>query len=198
MGGIRGKTPGECFDQFAEHLNVLLQSTLSRKAHVRISVLDDGGIEKGTLGWSDEKFLPVTTQYGRLYLWLAQSLECTHEPKEAANRRYRLSTREYWYRLQRTEALDGASLIRWEYTSPQHDKYKGKRWCWRHVQLDGSTDLPGGKMNFDRLHTPSGYVVIEDVLRYLFNDLKVKPQSRDWHDLLIESEKKFKRDFNQP
>ncbi|HEU4734391.1 MAG TPA: hypothetical protein VFT22_41155 [Kofleriaceae bacterium] len=193
MGGIRGKTPKDCFDQFAVHLNTLVQSTLSRKAHLRVEALD----EKGTLGWSDGQFLPITTQFGKLYFWLAQSLECSHDPNEAANKRYRLSTREYWYRLQRTDALDGASLIRWEYMSPRHLKYKDKRWCWRHVQLDGSKDLPGGKMNFDRLHTPSGYVVIEDVIRFLIHDLKVPPQSKNWHDLLMESDRKFKEDFNR-
>jgi hypothetical protein len=193
VAGIRGKTPKDCFDQFAEHLNTLLQSTLSKKAHLRIEALDD----KGTLGWSDGKFLPIGTQFGRLYFWLAQSLECSHEPKESANKRYRLSTREYWYRLQRTDALDGGSLIRWEYMSPRHLKYKDKRWCWRHIQLDASMDLYGGKMNFDRLHTPSSYVVIEDVIRFLLHDLKVRPQSKNWHELLLESDKKFKEDFNR-
>jgi hypothetical protein len=50
--------------------------------------------------------------------------------------------------------------------SPRHVKYEDKRWCWRHIQFDGSKDLDGGRMNFDRLHTPSGYVVIEDVIRF--------------------------------
>jgi hypothetical protein len=149
------------------------------------------------LGWSDGKFLPIGTQFGRLYFWLAQSLECSYEPKESANKRYRLSTREYWYWLQRTDALDGGSLIRWEYMSPRHVKYKDKRWCWRHIQLDASKDLDGGKINFDRLHTPSGYVVIEDVIRFLLHDLRVRPQSKNWHELLLESDKKFKEDFNR-
>jgi hypothetical protein len=193
VGGIRGKTAKDCFDQFLSHLNALLQATLSKDAHLRIQALD----EKGTLGWSDDKFLPLSTQYGRLYFWLAQSLECSYEPDESANRRYRLSTREYWYRLQKTNALDGASLIRWEYMSPRHVKYRDKRWCWRHIQIDASKNLDGGKMNFDRLHTPSGYVVIEDVIRFLINDLGVKPRSKNWHDLLMESDKKFKEDFNR-
>jgi hypothetical protein len=193
VGGIRGKSSKDCFDKFADHLNALVQSTLSKKAHLRIDALDD----KGILGWSDGQFLPIGTQFGKLYFWLAQSLECSYEPKEALNKRYRLSTREYWYRLQLTDAPDGGSLIRWEYMSPRHVKYKEKRWCWRHIQLDGSKDLPGGKMNFDRLHTPSGYVVIEDVLRFLIHDMKVKPQSKNWHSLLMESDKKFKEDFNR-
>lgn len=193
MGGIRGKTAKDCFDQFSAHLNSLVQSTISKNAHLRIEALED----KGILGWSDGKFLPINTQFGKLYFWLAQSLECTYEPKESANKRYRLSTREYWYRLQRTDALDGASLIRWEYMSPGHVKYKDKRWCWRHVQLDGSTNLPGGKMNWDRLHTPSGYVVVEDVIRFVIHDLKVRPRTKEWHDLLMDSNNKFKMDFNR-
>lgn len=196
MAGIRGSSPRACFDKFADHLNMLVTGTLSKKAHLRISVLEESD-EKGTLGWSNDQFLPLNTQFGRLYFWLAQSLECSFEPKESASTRYRLSTREYWYRLQRTDADDGDALIRWEYMSPRHDKYKDKRWCWRHVQLEGSTNLPGGKMNFNRLHTPSGYVVIEDVIRFLIHDLRVKAVDKHWHDLLMASDKKFKEDFNR-
>jgi len=83
VGGIRGKTPKDCFDQFVAHLNELVQATLSRDAHLRIDALD----EKGILQWSDGKFLPIGTQFGRLYFWLAQSLECSFEPKESANKR---------------------------------------------------------------------------------------------------------------
>jgi hypothetical protein len=52
-------------------------------------------------------------------------------------------------------------------------------------------------MNFNRLHTPSGYVVIEDVLRFLINDLGVVAQTKSWHDTLIASEKQFKENFNR-
>lgn len=193
MSGIRGKTAKDCFDQFTAHLNPLLRATISKTAQVRIIQLDT----KGVLGWVDNEFVPLETQFGRLYFWLAQSLECSHEPSQPANQRYRLSTREYWYRLQRGNDPKGDALIRWEYMSPLHAKYKDKRWCWRHVQLEGSADLPGGKMNFNRLHTPSGYVVIEDVLRYLINDLGVVAQTRSWHNALIESEKQFKEHFNR-
>ena len=194
-GGIRGGTPKECFDQFADHLNRLVQATLSRKAHLRVASLENA--PRGSLGWSNDKFLPINTTYGKLYFWLAQSLECSYSPKDPANRRYRLSTREYWYRLQTTDALDGSSLIRWEYMSPQHERYQGKRWCWRHLQLDAAKDLSGGRMNFDRLHTPSGYVVIEDVIRFLIHDLRVRAPSKNWHDMLMASDKKFKEEFNR-
>lgn len=193
MGGIRGKSAKDCFDQFTKHLNPLLRLTISKTAQLRIDQLED----KGVLGWADDGYLPLTTKFGKLYFWLAQSLECTHEPKNAANERYRLSTREYWYRLQRDSDPNSDALIRWEYVSPLHEKYKDKRWCWRHVQFEASTDLPGGRMHFTRLHMPSGYVVIEDVLRFLIHDLGVRPRSKDWHDALIESEKQFKETFNR-
>jgi hypothetical protein len=193
VAGIRGKTAKDCFDQFTAHLNPLLRATISKTAQLQIAQLD----EKGILGWAGGEYLPIRTKFGMLYFWLAQSLECSHEPSQPASQRYRLSTREYWYRLQRDHDPNGAALIRWEYMSPLHAKYKDKRWCWRHVQLEGSTNLPGGRLNFNRLHTPSGYVVIEDVLRSLINDLGVRAQNANWHQILIASEKEFKENFNR-
>ncbi|HET7503762.1 MAG TPA: hypothetical protein VFK02_22230 [Kofleriaceae bacterium] len=192
MGGIRGSTAKACFDQFSHHLNALLRATISKTAQLRIDQLGD----KGVLGWADDHPLQIFTKFGKLYFWLAQSLECDKESKKPANERYRLSTREYWYRLQRDGNPGSDALTRWEYMSPRHEKYADKRWCWRHVQLEASTDLPGGRMHFTRLHTPSGYVVIEDVLRFLIHDLGVRPRSKDWHEALIESEKQFKETFN--
>jgi hypothetical protein len=61
MGGIRGKTAKDCFDQFTVHLNPLLRATISKTAQVRISQLD----EKGVLGWADDEFLPLATRHRR-------------------------------------------------------------------------------------------------------------------------------------
>ena len=40
-------------------------------------------------------------------------------------------------------------------------------------------------------------VVIEDVIRFLILDLKVKLLSKSWHNVLMESDKKFKEDLNR-
>lgn len=107
MGGIRGKTAKDCFDRFTEHLNPLLRLTISKTAQLRIDQLED----KGVLGWADDACLPITTKFGPLYFWLPQSLACSHEKDEPANKRYRLSTREYWYRLQRDADPRSEALI---------------------------------------------------------------------------------------
>jgi hypothetical protein len=194
VGGIRGRTPGECFGQFTDYLNPLLQATLSKKAQVRVVAVEG---KLTALLELTEEFIKLGTKFGALYFSLAQSLECDHDPKESAGRQFRLSTREYWYRLQRTPDPAGEALIRWEYMSPRHKKYGDHRWCWRHVQLKAGVDLDGGRLNFNKVHTPSGYVVIEDVIRFLVHDLNVKSPQADWHERLNASEKLFKENFNR-
>jgi hypothetical protein len=141
VSGIRGKTAKDCFDQFTAHLNPLLRTTISKTAQVRISQLD----EKGVLGWADDEFLPITTKFGKLYFWLAQSLECSHEPNQPAHQRYRLSTREYWYRLQRDNDQKSDALIRWEYMSPLHAKYKDNAGAGDTCSLRAARTSPAGR-----------------------------------------------------
>jgi len=70
-------------------------------------------------------------------------------------------------------------------------KNHGKRWCWRHIQMPHIASMPQGELNFNKIHIPSGYVVIEDVIRFLITDLGVKPPcgSTKWHQKLVDSEK---------
>jgi len=151
------------------------------------------------LGFRGTHTIPLPTKHGRVYFHLAQSLACIEDKKQSASARFRLSTRQYWYRLQRDDGQSDA-LLRWEYLSPTLPVYKdhGKRWCWRHIQMPHVVSMPHGELNFNKIHMPSGYVVIEDVIRFLITDLGVKPPcgKTTWHQKLVDSEKKFFREFN--
>jgi hypothetical protein len=50
---------------------------------------------------------------------------------------------------------------------------------------------------FHWLHTPSGLRRDRGCAPVLINDLGVEPQTRRWHDTLIESEKQFTENFNR-
>jgi len=45
------------------------------------------------------------------------------------------------------------------------------------------------------LHLPTGFVTVEEVLRFCIVDLAVKPLSDEWDATLMDSYEKFKGDF---
>ena len=53
-----------------------------------------------------------------------------------------------------------------------------------------------GELDLDKAHLPTGWVTIEEVIRFLIFDLGMQPPCGDsWPDLLEKSERKFFEDF---
>ncbi len=48
-------------------------------------------------------------------------------------------------------------------------------------------------MDFDKLHLSTGWVTIEEVIRFLIAEAGVKPKSADWDDTLLRSEELFRK-----
>jgi hypothetical protein len=48
------------------------------------------------------------------------------------------------------------------------------------------------KLDFDKLHLSTGWVTVEEVVRFLITEIGVKPKRSDWNEILIESEELFK------
>ena len=51
-------------------------------------------------------------------------------------------------------------------------------------------------LDLNRLHTPTGFVLIEYVLRFLLTEMGVKATSDDWESILERSESKFFKEFS--
>jgi len=47
------------------------------------------------------------------------------------------------------------------------------------------------------MHTPTGWVLIEDVLRFLLTDMEVEPASPEWEDVIAESRETFFEKFSR-
>jgi hypothetical protein len=47
-------------------------------------------------------------------------------------------------------------------------------------------------LHFGRLHVPTGWVTIEEVIRFLIQELHVTPLSQNWDAILRESEQSFR------
>jgi hypothetical protein len=55
-----------------------------------------------------------------------------------------------------------------------------------------------GKIPMDDLHLPTGYVPIEEIIRFCIVDLGVAPISGDWARILDESYREFRTQFVGP
>lgn len=184
------RTPKACCETFRAHIAGLISKTLTARYPVRIVQTD---VEtEFTLEFPPSEAsaaVPIGTKFGKLYFYVAQALETVEEKPN----RYRLQTRRYWYRLQREKGYRDPALIRWEYDredlnpalpkSPRH-----------HVQIAAEVERP--KLDLDKLHLPTGWVTIEEVIRFLIADLGVKPLcGKRWPHVLSKSEAVFFTDF---
>lgn len=134
---------------------------------------------------------PLKTDYGPLRLSLGQI--CASAPTDGVG--HRLYTLKYAYYIYLAEA-EKRPILRWEYTRkwPTGDS----RWCRHHLQ--GPINLPMGEppTSLDALHLPTGYVCVEDIIRFCICDLGAPSKSENWHDLLEESYRSFTTDFTRP
>jgi hypothetical protein len=130
--------------------------------------------------------LPLTTRFGTLYLTLVQILET-----EAELTKFRLKTKEYSYRILDTNDPRANAILRWEYVSDAPPD----GFCRHHVQINTGVGLSGGLLDMNRAHSPSGWVTIEELLRFIIVDLGVVPVTRNWPEVIEASEKRFYEEF---
>ncbi len=177
------RSPGDCFERFREYVAPLVAATLPTQTPVVVRVASDSD-DRATLSFVQAP-VALATNVGVLHLDLVQLLGTEREAKH----KYRLHTLKYWYRLQETREGDG--LIRWEYNPGALPK------CRHHIQL-ASARLPvaDGELDLNRLHLPTGWVTIEEVIRFLITDMAVKPPCGDeWQNRLKGGERRFYEEF---
>lgn len=188
---ITGRRPADCFKEFHEHVRRIFELTLPPPAPVRLSWASIRDSRNAVIEFSKgdgvSTCLPVKTDFGKLYLSVYQALRVQQESK-----RWRLETVEYRYRLLDEDDPRADAMIRWEYLRepprpfPRHHVQTRSKI----VAPDEITVLP-----LDRLHTPSGWVTIEEVIRFLIHDLGVKPRDNAWPTVLGEGDRRFYEDF---
>jgi len=174
---ITGRTPNECYGTFLEVIRPLVAATIG--GYVRCTKMKPNETERML---ELPEGVPLETRFGRLFFWMGQRLSVQSEKGRCS-----LETIWYAYRVQAT--TDARALIRWEYKKPAVDV----RYARHHVQLQANVLLPRGEsLDIDKLHVPTGWTPIEEVIRFLIHDLGVQPNCGDeWHELLLESERRF-------
>lgn len=192
---IRKRTPAECFHTFRDHLGPLLAQTLGREHHLLCK--KDGNKGYLSLGASDAVGAKLRGGRGTFYFSLTQNLEAVELPDAKL---WELRTIEYRYAIYTANDDVTEALLRWEYVA---DPPPGKRWCRHHFQIGRldrkSVELPfnSGVLDLNRVHTPTGWVLIEDVLRFLLTDMEVEPASPEWEDVIAESREMFFEKFSR-
>ncbi len=187
---ITGRTLAEASATFRDHLNGVLARTVTATPLIMVEALRPRGAPSGIQLAFRQSGAPVEaalgTKYGRAYLYLGQACESTVDDKGL----HRLHTVSYRYTL-RPEG-DPEPRFRWEYEKAPGG---GSLYCRHHLQ--GDIPVPFGRTTvpLDDLHLPTGFMTIEEVLRFCIVDLEVPRLSEDWHAILTESYERFKGDF---
>jgi hypothetical protein len=195
---IEGRTPNACFTRFRDHVAQLVAQTLTQRIQLR-AIEVEGGPTLAHLGFrqgGNWVGIPLDTNYERLYFVLYQVVEA-RDTSKTGNARYRLHTLEYGYYIQETADQRRAALFRWEYASDPPMEHPHQ-----HVQI--RTTLASSALqhpiNLDKVHVPTGWVTIEQVIRFLIADLGVQPPrgADKWEQILHEGEQKFLEFTNTP
>ncbi len=181
---IEGRTLGEAARAFRDYLNGVLARTV---AETQLVLIPAGSrVQVAFRRGGQPVRAPLYTRFGAVGLYLGQVCEGI----AVSSRAQRLVTVAYTYTL----TVEGAEerLLRWEYV---HQPPADARWCRHHLQ--GNVPLQVGRwaLSLNDLHTPTGYVTIEEILRFCIVDLGVQPRGEDWHAVLETSYRRFKDDF---
>lgn len=178
---LHGTSPEEIFGTFRNHLNDLLHHTITEAPLVQLITADRASLEFRQGGDS------VAVKVGRgYYLFLSQTLEA----KKIKAKEYRLRTLAYAYRIGFGPRREDEWFVRWEYNSREHIDALHPR---HHCHLAAAAHCGGKEFSLEKLHIASGWVTIEEVIRFLIYELKVRPKSADWDARLQASEELFRK-----
>ena len=135
---------------------------------------------------------PLATRLGKIVLFLGQICEA----EERSANRFVLHTTKYRYAL--AEHSEAEAFVRWEYEkSPQGPELSGER-CRHHMQGSLTVSFRDQKHCLNDWHLPTGYVPLEEVIRFCIVDLGVKPISTDWSNVLQQSYENFRDNLRCP
>jgi hypothetical protein len=112
--------------------------------------------------------------------------------------RYQLQTRRYSYHLYLSDPQTSKAVFRWEY---EKQLKAPALHCRHHFHLKTTIPLgkngTDGKLNIEEFHLPTGWVLVEDVFRFLISELAVVPPCGDkWSKVLESSRERFFSDFS--
>jgi hypothetical protein len=178
-----GATLKDAARQFCDALNRVLNTTVTKARLVEFGPKDQPNARRQVAFRQAGSPIsaPLNSRFGIVGLYIGQVCDSI-ETKQGRQ----FITAEYRYTL--TPEGANEALLRWEYV-----RQPDGQWCRHHLQ--GPVALAMGRgdpVPLNDLHLPTGYVTIEEVLRFCIVDLGVEPLSKDWDAILTASYEKFK------
>jgi hypothetical protein len=178
--GLLGRSAEDVFRKFKDHLSGILNKTVVQ-APLSLILAPP----KAFLEFRQNDRSVCVKVGGRYHLYVGQTLEAIRQDD-----RYRLRTIAYAYRISEGPTFDDRCLFRWEYNARDYKPSLSPR---HHLHIPAKIQCMGNReLDAERLHIPTGWITVEEVIRFLIHELKVKPKSNDWDEILKESEKKFR------
>jgi hypothetical protein len=120
---------------------------------------------------------------GDVLVFLGQT--CRVEPQSGHEKPFRLKTLSYRYHIRPDGKTDPA--FRWEYTREAPGDH-----CRHHIQGPLDAHFGRASLSLNDIHLPTGYVTIEEIVRFLIVDLGVKPLTERWREVIADSYRTFK------
>lgn len=184
MPGLSGRDPKEAFDTFRDHLAKLLNRTVT---DARLSLIHVRNADRAQITFRQGRIPIAASVFANdLFLYIGQFVRVTQQ----ADRSWKLRTIEYRYRVQGTSGLNDEDCFRWEYVARE---VRDTPHCRHHLHLQGDYTLgPRRTVPLAVVHLPTGWVTIEEIIRFLITELGVRPKEPRWEDLLRASEEQFK------
>jgi hypothetical protein len=199
--GIVGKDLEVVARQFADQLQTMLANTITYKpliphANTRSTMY----ISFREAGAPAVEILQ--TKYGPMELFVGHL--CSAVEREDSSD-VRLRTLEYAYYLRPHTMTE--PLFRWEFVRPdgsadRDDDEDPSAWCRHHIQGNLRIDITDDRgathqIALNDWHTPSGWVALEDIVRFCIVDLGVKSRP-GWNRALKTSYRLYRTQFTTP
>jgi hypothetical protein len=186
LPGLVGRTPREVFEEFRTKISELLNKTVTDAPLAITSLARDETRAQLVFRRNNIPIAAPLIEKG-LFLYIGQELKVEQQDKS-----WKLKTLQYRYRIQPTDDLKDTQALRWEYVARE---VRDNEYCRHHFQAPIEFELREGMspLSLKDAHLPTGWVTIEEIIRFLIVELRVKPKDEDgWDKLLRESEGRFK------
>ena len=184
MAGLTERTPRDVFVTFHAHISRLLNRTIT---DARLSLLHPEKHQtRASIDFRrNNQAIAAPLFKPGIFLYIGQFLEV----EQQQNKAWKLRTTQYRYRIQATDDPGDNQCLRWEYVSRQ---VRDGTPCRNHFQTPLDFQLGQHTVSLENSHVPTGWVTIEEIIRFLIVDLGVPPKHNDWDAELRISEEKFK------
>lgn len=187
---IRGRSLGAASRAFTDHLNRVLATTATQRPLAFEIFKNAGGVGANIRyrNGSESNAAFIQTTFGPVGLYVGQICDSLVVDSEHV-----LRTLQYRYMLIPKGYRE--PLLRWEYI-----RFPGEEevYCRHHVQGPISLNLfddQNDQVKLSDLRLPTGWVPVEEVLRFCIVDLGMRPLNPNWDEVLRESERISRSEF---